>query len=162
MELVTVFLSHTKQSKQWCAEDFVRDSLWDYLRRERKMYSFYDRVHLPGGDIARCIEASKLVTVLIVVLDDVAPSKWMAMEIEAAAGNKVAIQTIYRKDKFTWAQVGKDAWWAKRGTSPYRAYLTPELIQTTFTRPAIEFDCTAVFLETSRANLVRVLCELGV
>ena len=99
---------------------------------------------------------------LIVVLDDVAPSKWMAMEIRAAAGNNVVIQTVLRKDKFTWAQVGKDTWWAKRRTHPYQEYLTPELIQTTFARPAIEFDCTSTLLQASRAHLVRVLCELGV
>merc|ERR1712185_676175 len=97
------------RSSKWDCNDFVRDHLWDFCEREG-IKSFYDVVHLPGGSIAKCVEVAKTVKVLMVVLDDEAPTEWMAREIEAAIEHGVLVQTIYREDLFKWDEVGKETW----------------------------------------------------
>jgi hypothetical protein len=133
------FFSYTRQSQRhgWTAFTIVQQ-LCRLLERCGRT-CFFDAKCLPGRDVASCVKHAGSATVLVFLLDDSFPTKWCLKEIEEAIDNRVPIITVFDMYNFTFKEVGKDAWWAKR--------IPPAVIQAVFAKGTIHFNSHPDFAE---------------
>uniref|UniRef100_A0A0G4HWR9 TIR domain-containing protein n=1 Tax=Chromera velia CCMP2878 TaxID=1169474 RepID=A0A0G4HWR9_9ALVE len=145
------FLGHTKRSTRTSTEDFVAQTIYPILS-SRGHKCFYDRHSLAGQDIETCLSEAKLSVVHIVVLDDCTmQSNYVIKELEASVESSNPIVTVYRKDVFSWTEVGKPAWESALG--PERK----PFLKKVFSIPTVEFEASARYLDTSKDILTQDL-----
>eukprot|EP00386_Alphamonas_edax_P003765 GDKI01011367.1.p1 GENE.GDKI01011367.1~~GDKI01011367.1.p1 ORF type:complete len:279 (-),score=47.27 GDKI01011367.1:288-1085(-) len=165
------FLGHTKRCVIGGTQDFVNLILRESLEA-RGYRVFYDQTTLPGKHIESCLEAAKNSMVHVVILDLCTPeSTYVLKEIEASINAHNPIVGIFRKDKFTFKEIGKYHWVKKLLSDPPEITHTEvetdmkTLIRSVFSIPAIPFDADPqakdLWLETAIGLLEEVLRDAG-